>query len=696
MPKPEGNKTDLSKSTISEAEEGSTIDKIYNKIDDLFGTTSSSQMFTMMMPGTELNPENFRYDTRFEKPIKVAANESRIANKLFSPAKVVGADNGRLLANQYVSALDVLTPKINNNLINAKNKLRELLRSEVQYINDEGVTLTLNLQQLFYMLYEEYVDEKKKWADAQNAQRQHLKEVYPLDDAESRLKREEEFLNWYQTVAEGYLLKIEACHGKVLGIFSDKDMRIIEGVLDSGSGAELQEARDRVRNARKYDPNGGYVYPVVMEPSDWFEDLDSKFSFVDLLKSSEFYQGEVKRLRNKRDSLLQQIITFEVMDQSSQIGQRVSACKSAKEALAKQEKELDDRYGAGFCSTLNFINGIIDSASKKTAQERAKGVTANFEEANFVKEMSMLEQAQNAYSQSIESVAIASKELIAAKSQDYTLAIKTLYQELDAVKEALKEKEQEYSNACKKEADNALAGKLLPDALENRFSDIIISSSSEDMKKSTTTSSDATQKTTGFSCLFGGYSQTNSDAHAKSQTDFSNTQFNLKIAFRAAKVNFVRDWFDPGVFVLTQEMFNTTSLKISKGTFDDRDNCIFPCFPTAMVIAKDVSITLEFSDEQSKEVQESFEHSVAKSGGFLCFKCGKAVPTSNSKTDISGKSKGFTVSIKMPGAQILGYFMEAVPADASGQLNDDKLNAYTSITEFANTYRSLLNEPMHS
>ena len=145
--------------------------------------------------------------------------------------------------------------------------------------------------------------------------------------------------------------------------------------------------RDRVRNARKYDPNGGYVYPVVMEPSDWFEDLDSKFSFVDLLKSSEFYQGEVKRLRNKRDSLLQQIITFEVMDQSSQIGKCVSESKSAKEALANQEKKLDDCYGAGFCSTLNFINGIIDSASKKTAEERAKGVTANFKEANFIENM---------------------------------------------------------------------------------------------------------------------------------------------------------------------------------------------------------------------------------------------------------------------------------------------------------------------
>ena len=696
MPKPEGNKTDLSKSAFQEAEEGSTIDKIYYKIDDLFGTTSSSQMFTLMMPGTELNPENFRYDTRFEKPIKVAANESRIANKLFSPARVIGADNGRFLANQYVSALDVLTPKINNNLIKAKNELRELLRSEVKYINDEGTEYTLNLQQLFYMLYETYVDEKKKWADAQNAERQRLKEIYPLDDDESRIHREEEFLNWYQTVAEGYLLKIDACHGKVLGIFSDKDMKIIEGVLDSGSGAELQEARDRVVNARKYDPNGGYVYPVVMEPSDWFEDLDSKFSFVDLLKSSDFYKSEVQRLKNKRDSLLQQILTFEVMDQSSKIGQRIAACKSAKDALAQQEKALDERYGASFCASLHFIDGMIDAASKKTAAERAKAAFASFEDANFTKEMSLLGEAQNAYTQSIESMALASKELIAAKSQDYTLTINTLYQELGVVEEALKEKEQEYLNACKKETDSELAGKLLPDALENRFSDIVISSSSADMKKSTSTSSDTTQKTTGFKCLFGGYSQTTTDGHSKSETDLSNTSFDMKIAFRAAKVNFVSEWLDPGVFVLTEEMFNRPSLKISKGGFDDRDNCIFPCFPTAMVIAKDVSISLEFSDEQSKEVQENFEHSVAKSGGFLCFKCGKAVPTSNGRTDLSGKSKGFTITIKMPGAQILGYFMEAVPVDASGKLNDDTLNTYTSITEFANTYRSLLKETLHS
>lgn len=90
MPKPEGNKTDLSKSTISEAEEGSTIDKIYNKIDDLFGTTSSSQMFTMMMPGTELNPENFRYDTRLRSRPRLPRMNRESLISYFHPQRLWG------------------------------------------------------------------------------------------------------------------------------------------------------------------------------------------------------------------------------------------------------------------------------------------------------------------------------------------------------------------------------------------------------------------------------------------------------------------------------------------------------------------------------------------------------------------------------------------------------------------------------
>ena len=53
--------------------------------------------------------------------------DSRLANKLFDPCRVTGGDNGMTLPYQYRSALDTLTPKLNEKIAKAKNQLRELL-----------------------------------------------------------------------------------------------------------------------------------------------------------------------------------------------------------------------------------------------------------------------------------------------------------------------------------------------------------------------------------------------------------------------------------------------------------------------------------------------------------------------------------------------------------------------------------------
>lgn len=46
----------------------------------------------------------------------------------------------------------------------------------------------------------------------------------------------------------------------------DAEMKILEGILDSGSGAELQEARQTLNNTQKLTPEGGYIYPVKFNP----------------------------------------------------------------------------------------------------------------------------------------------------------------------------------------------------------------------------------------------------------------------------------------------------------------------------------------------------------------------------------------------------------------------------------------------
>ena len=79
-----------------------------------------------------------------------------------------------------------------------------------------------------------------------------------------------------------------------------------------------------------------------------------------------------------------------------------------------------------------------------------------------------------------------------------------------------------------------------------------------------------------------------------------------------AKVEIDRAWFDPGVFMLTADMYNTSSEHIApedETSFHDSNkqavlnrmkkmnNSVFPCYPTAFVIAKDV--TIKFVSQQS-------------------------------------------------------------------------------------------------
>ncbi len=74
------------------------------------------------------------------------------------------------------------------------------------------------------------------------------------------------------------------------------------------------------------------------------------------------------------------------------------------------------------------------------------------------------------------------------------------------------------------------------------------------------------------------------------------------------------------------DMYNTSSLRIapskeytafSDERFNEMNSCVFPCYPTAFVIARDV--TLRFTSATS--VSDSFAHSVeehsSKGGGFF-------------------------------------------------------------------------------
>ena len=321
----------------------SLVDIMYDKINEVLGGDNANQYFCMTFPGTILAPQTYSFDYKNNKPKPpfVEANESRLANKLFYPCHITVADNGRSLAQQYSTALDMLTPKLNAKTEEAKNNLRNMLVTPYPYDFGNGMDENLTLQQVFFRLYDEWVKLKMEWSKLQSDKKAELAKKYGTSSAKDNAAMQNDYLTWYQTIAEGYLEALNEQYSKILAVFSTNDMKIIEGILDSGSVAELEEARETLQNVRKSNPNGGYIYPVTFSP----EALSQKMCL----------------LSNQRLTLVAQAnsITEAISDDDDEIKAKKSAVDNARKELDTAENALVTNYGEG---AVNVLHAALDIA----------------------------------------------------------------------------------------------------------------------------------------------------------------------------------------------------------------------------------------------------------------------------------------------------------------------------------------------
>lgn len=240
-----------------------------------------------------------------------------------------------------------------------------------------------------------------------------------------------------------------------------------------------------------------------------------------------------------------------------------------------------------------------------------------------------------------------------------------------------------------------------------RFMEMQLSFSSDDMSSSSSTDTSFSHSSWGVDLFFGsvgGSSSSSSSVTAKSSFD-SSTE--IKIGLKAAKVDIDRGWMNPGVFKLTDNMNRISKVKVSEGpmsTDDDKsvkwDNvstmneAIFPAFPTAFIIAKDISITFKVSESSMSAVHSVMDSKSVTGGGFLCFSASKSTSSHSDHQSFHSKTKGQVINIKMPGPQILGWYLETVPTDNSEQLTDAAAsgNQELNILQYVNKIKELSKE----
>lgn len=218
--------------------------------------------------------------------------------------------------------------------------------------------------------------------------------------------------------------------------------------------------------------------------------------------------------------------------------------------------------------------------------------------------------------------------------------------------------------------------------IQGMFTDILLKISDSSSSSSTSSSSQASASKWGVSLWFASASGSSSQSSASSQQRSSFFSQEMEIGFRVAKVSFDRGgWFNPQIFKMSHAFSRLADTYVSPGLTVDRlanlnqgqlaallkdgngHSYTLPAFPVAFVVAKDITIKVKKSSMTSAAAKSVVESASASSGGFLCFSASSSSSSKSSSESVMHGSHGEYYYIRIPGPQILGYFLQMVPQD---------------------------------
>jgi hypothetical protein len=252
---------------------------------------------------------------------------------------------------------------------------------------------------------------------------------------------------------------------------------------------------------------------------------------------------------------------------------------------------------------------------------------------------------------------------------------------------------------------------------DNSFTDIVIKGEDFASSSASSSASSASQSSWNVGGCFWSAGGHNSSASSSATENKEALSRKIEIGLRVKKVTFDRGgWFNPNIFKLSNNYYRLAEIMFSKGlTKDNVAECLnapsvaaalknlvtytskedgknkvlnyaFPAFPTGFVIAKDITIKIASTKEESESNRKYMESHHSSSGGIFGFRTSTSGSSkSQSEAAYFGSTEKYFY-IRIPGPQIIGWFLEFTPADATSpyeQLDPDL---------YASEIKSLLNE----
>ena len=642
---------------------GSFLTTLLNNLQQLFAPTSG-QIFALQFPGRFLQQDQFSWDTsavgaygQFVKPTVVNENEFRLVDQLYNLGSVIGAPNGINLSIVYEQCLNNVLPGFTSSagiVSKQQDQIRQWLLKEVptegwvkdliasqhsatsasivpaSSINTTPSTSsgiqpqfavvnkltgdTVNRMELAEALMQEYLTAKQVWELERDAMIQaatpetlndvtrNLSHITAIREAQLAAKYADAVVRGYSHTIRQYL-----------------------GYMDIKSPSEfLQDAKDALREAAVSSLDGTLkVYPVQMQPIDWFQGLSTSFTLEDLTADPDLIEQQINAKSQQLDVLQSRLAALELSPKAdlNALQQQLDAAQAAYDSA---QSDLANAYNSNIIalaqSCINaagvFLEPEFDAAAAlyQLSQADFEGIGAAMKKVTDAQ--SAVTKASRAYSRLLSAKALANAtDTENAKTQlnlDITAITKDLT-ELTARRQALRTPQAAAAKPAASINDFTNVPANITPSGGSRWQDIVMHHTIA--SKFTTDSSSSTGSTSRTDCglfLFASAAQADAAAATSSNTS-SESNFDAQIGFRATLVTVDRGgWFQPQFFKQSNGFYhidpNVSWSKWPNGvaTMDDLKSrgesalealnmYLLPAYPVGFIICKVCAVSIEQS-----------------------------------------------------------------------------------------------------
>ena len=686
---------------------GQTLSRNYEKaLNSLIPTFEDKEvrkqrekMRAWLMKTTKAGNAAYTVDTRLSLPGISAQTAKELSD---TNGMVITPASGEPALVDQESAKQIAQQAINN--IKSLNRDRPRAMTRMEYSES---------------LMQAYLNERRDWELRKDAKFREASEAAATDPSKMEALTRE--LAHTSAIEEA---KIAAKYSDAVVRGYTHTVRGFMGHLDiKTTGESLQDAKDAFRqSALSSVYTASSVWPVAMQPTDWFEALDTGFTREDLSQDSALIEAAVKAKAQLIDTLETQMANlrgFNKGDPAEAKQKMIDAAAAREEAMAK----LQQKYTASTISAvklalevaalanpttaalqtakagLEFLNKEPDTGDSNEIKESKKTVADLFRGDSTVltdigNQMDDVSRANTAVNQASRVLTEHMSQYSEAVAGDTKNLVDALQRQVTSAKAELAELQESYtiskraspSASADLEKSSAEVGKLPQNNGGSRWSEVQISSVVSN--KYSATSSSSSSSVSSYNCNFwlGSSSGSSSSSSAENLSRTMSNTLKVDVAMRTTYVTVDRSgWFDPSLLSMsksfmrgavkenyvpwsewkTGEVPEDATKAIRDMNNNKKPTGYFAAFPVGYVLVKDCVIKIASSAEDASAFKKVFDSQSESSGGFLCFSHSSGSRSSSDSSSSSSTQTQDGIVVRIPGPQILGYVMQLTGQDQS-------------------------------